>query len=135
MITVLILSFFLGACSFKSIRVEEVSVDSFLGRYVSESYFRRSEGYDWISVSITKKDNQTVDIAVRSRSDIKKPTCTFDGEGIIVNRSTIKSVFGGKNILFNIEVDTLKIEMEETNDRTMLYYFCSGGTTLEGTYE
>ncbi len=135
MIAVLISTFFFVSCTSKDSRGEEISVDSFLGRYVSESYSRRSEGYDWISVLITKRGDHTVDIAIRSRSDIKKPTCTFDGEGVIADRSTIKSIFEGRNILFNIENGLLKIEMEEEADRDLLHYFCSGGATLEGTYK
>lgn len=110
-------------------------MDKFLGKYVSEGYFRRSDGYDWISVLISKKDDNTVYISVKSRSDKKKPTCTFDGEGIMVESNTLKSVFNGKVILFDLEDEILKVFTEKEKDGNLLYFFCSGGATLEGRYK
>lgn len=135
MITILIFSFLLVSCASKEARDEKNSMGNFLGRYVSEGYSRRLEGYDWISILITGKKGNAVDISVRSRSDIKNPTCTFDSVGTIIDKFTIKSEFNGKNILFKVDNKTLKIEMEKEADRNLLYYFCSGGATLEGTYK
>ncbi|UUV17845.1 hypothetical protein NRK67_11150 [Fusobacteria bacterium ZRK30] len=132
---ILFISFLFSACNSEKNRLPENGMDKFLGKYVSEGYFRHSDGYDWISVLISKKDDNTVYISVKSRSDKKKPTCTFDGEGIMVERNTLKSVFNEKVILFDLEDEILKVFMEKEKDGNLLYFFCSGGATLEGRYK
>lgn len=132
---ILFISFLFSACNSEKNQLPENGINKFLGKYVSEGYFRRSEGYDWISVLITEKDENTVYISVRSRSDRKKPTCTFDGEGIMVESNTLKSIFNEKVILFNLEDEILKVFTEKEKDGNLLYFFCSGGATLEGSYK
>lgn len=132
---ILFISFLFSACNSEKNRLQKNGMDKFLGKYVSEGYFRRSDGYDWISVLISKKDDNTVYISVKSRSDKKKPTCTFDGEGIMVESNTLKSVFNGKVILFDLEDEILKVFTEKEKDGNLLYFFCSGGATLEGRYK
>ena len=48
------------------------------GNYVDDSYDKRSEGFDWVAVSVKQNGNNSISISVRSRADKKKPTCTFD---------------------------------------------------------
>src|SRR5687768_10231693 len=52
--------------------------DDFEGNYVNNSYNQRKEGYDWVAVIVSKESDNQLKIAVRSRADKKKPTCTFD---------------------------------------------------------
>ncbi|MGB6129321.1 MAG: hypothetical protein WBG30_11275 [Psychrilyobacter sp.] len=125
--------FLFSACDSDREQLQKKSMDKFLGKYVSEGYFRRSDGYDWVSVLITKKDENNVYISVKSRSDKKKSTCTFDGEGVMVGNNTLKSIFNEKNILFDLKNDVIKIYMEK--DSGLLYFFCSGGASLEGSYK
>ena len=92
---------------------------SFLGDFVTEEYARRDKGYDWTAVSITETSDSTAHISIRSRADIKKPSCTFDGDGILTP-----------------DGDSLVVETEgiSSDDDTILYYYCSGGGTLKGDY-
>ena len=132
---ILFISFLFSACNSGKNQLPKNSMDKFLGKYVSEDYFRRSDGYDWISILITKKDDNAVYISIKSRSDKKTPTCTFDGEGIMVGSNTLKSIFNEKVILFDLEDGILKVFMEKEKDGDLLYFFCSGGATLEGSYK
>ncbi|WP_028856253.1 hypothetical protein [Psychrilyobacter atlanticus] len=130
-----IYTFFVFSLQLRKRSITKKSVDKFLGKYVSEDYYQRSDGYDWINILITKKDDNAVYISIKSRSDKKKPTCTFDGEGIIVESNTLKSIFNEKVILFDLEDGILKVFMEKEKDGDLLYFFCSGGATLEGSYK
>lgn len=104
------------------------------GNYVSSEYEKRSNGYDWIGVSVTKYTDSTLHIKVRSRADKKKPTCTFDADAIKVNDSVYKSNFEGKNILYVFNKESLSIKTANNEESDILYYFCSGGGTLADTY-
>lgn len=132
---ILFVFFFFSACDSDKEQLQNKSMEKFLGKYVSEGYFQRSDGYDWVSVLITKKDENNVYISVKSRSDKKNPTCTFDGEAVMTDKNTLKSIFNGKAILFNLEGGILNIFMENKKDESILYFFCSGGATLEGSYK
>ena len=72
---------------------EEVHV---LGNYVSESYSQRSEGYDWVGVTIDEAQNDQIAISIRSRADKKKPTCTFDAKAVKVDDHLYESQINGK---------------------------------------
>lgn len=50
------------------------------GDYVSEDYSKRDEGYDWVSVSVTKGENDEVNIYVRSRADKKSLTISTENQ-------------------------------------------------------
>lgn len=82
-ISVLILFLVIG-CKNKTEKTEKDSAQkitnelSIIANYVSEDYIKRSEGYDWVSVSVTKEKNNQLNISIRSRADNKKPTCTLD---------------------------------------------------------
>lgn len=104
------------------------------GNYVSSEYEKRNEGYDWVSVSVTKYTDSTLHIRVRSRADKKKPTCTFDADAIKVNDTVYESNFEGKNILYVFNNESLSIKTANSEESDVLYYFCSGGGTLSETY-
>jgi len=105
------------------------------GNYVSDAYPQRNDGYDWVAVKVNELSDSTLDISVRSRADIKKPTCTFDAKAYRIAASdTFQAQYEGFKILFAFANDTLTILPESNNPDANLYYFCSGGATLEGKY-
>ncbi len=110
------------------------SVDSLVGDYATDDYARRGDGYDWVSVSVEKMDNQSAYIKVRARGDIKRPTCSFDGVGTATSATVLQVDFDGRPLLFTFEGDVLRVSVTTEDDEGILHYFCSGGATLEGPY-
>ncbi len=103
--------------------------------YVSESYFKKDMGYDWVSVSLKDIDAHNAKISIKSRADRKKPTCTFDD---VVSKSSNNEYISykeGKKIIFTLKDDTLSIKGENVEDENILFYFCSGGGSLKGEYK
>lgn len=111
------------------------SLGSIVGDYVSEGYFKRAEGYDWVAVSIMEISTREAYISIRSRADRKKPTCTFEGIGTMDMGGVIKVDFEGKNILFITDKNGLMITSGEEDHEDFLMYFCSGGGSLTGSYK
>ena len=112
----------------------KLSFDKYLGDYVTDNYENRAEGYDWVAVTLDTLGINHYQVLVRSRSDRKKPTCQYNSEVVPVNDSTLKSEFDDKVILFTLNEDALTISTEKEEDESILYYFCSGGGSLAGTY-
>jgi hypothetical protein len=104
------------------------------GDYVSDSYSKRNEGYDWVSATIKPLSDSTYHLSVRSRADSKRPTCTFDAEGVKLSADTLSTKFDGKEILFVFKDSILNITTAREEDKGLLNYFCSGGGSLEGAY-
>ena len=104
------------------------------GNYVSDGYDKRDQGYDWVAVTIKEISPELSYIRVQSRADKKKPACSFEGTGIMKNKSTLEVEFDGKIILFSISDDSLSISTLNESDLDFLMYFCSGGGSLAGTY-
>lgn len=111
------------------------TIESIKGHYVSDGYFKREDGYDWVAVSISAITSREVYIRVQSRADRKKPTCTFEGIGSIGEDGVMKVDFEGKNILFLADNDELRITTEKEDQEDFLMYFCSGGGNLVGAYK
>lgn len=103
--------------------------------YVSDSYFKKNDGYDWVLVSLKQINNFEIKASVRSRADKKKPTCTFDDILYKRENNIYASYKEGKTILFKINDNSLSIEGGSVDDENILYYFCSGGATLKGDYK
>jgi len=114
--------------------VPKKSIQSFTGNYTTSDYAKRKEGYDWVAVTIREQTDSSVHVAIRSRADKKKPTCTFDADAVLANRDTLKAKFEGKPILFAFSGDSLTIRAENKEDDGLLNYFCSGGASIAGTY-
>ena len=110
------------------------NIEKIIGNYVTEDYFNRMDRYDWIAVTISKLSDDEASIEIRSRSDIKKPSCSFKGVAKIAGVDTLKSIYEGKAILFIVNKDSLLIKTEKPEDESLLYYFCSGGAKLSGPY-
>lgn len=113
---------------------DTVKSNDLSGNYVSDSYSKRSEGYDWVAVTVKKVTGEEIFVSVRSRADLKKPTCTFDAKARKVNDSTYSTVAEGKNVIITFSGNTVKIATEKPEDEAALYFFCSGGATVAGVY-
>lgn len=108
--------------------------DNFEGNYVNNSYNQRKEGYDWVAVIVSKEKDNQLKIAVRSRADKKKPTCTFDVIAQKFDENTYTSVVQDKKVLFHFSENSISIETEKKEDSGILNFYCSGGASIAGTY-
>lgn len=104
------------------------------GQYVTDSYSKRKEGYDWISVLVQEISKNSVSISVRSRADKKNPSCTFDCKAEKITDSTYQSTVEGKIILFSFTKESISISTANLEDDALLYFFCGGGATIKGKY-
>lgn len=110
---------------------DKVSAD-----YATADYDKRAQGYDWVGVMV-RADGDQIDIKVRSRSDIKKPTCHFDGNATLIGKDTahgtiFQAKVNGSTAFFQFKNDKLIID---SPDKYALNYFCSGGGSLAGEYK
>lgn len=105
-----------------------------IGNYVSEEYSKRSEGYDWIAIMVSEKENNLLKISIRSRADKKRPTCTFDAVAKKINDKTYQSQINGKSILFTFTDTQINITAENKEDEGLLYFYCSGGASISGSF-
>ncbi|MFZ2843678.1 hypothetical protein [Psychrobacter sp.] len=113
------------------------AVQVIVGDYASEDYAKRAQGYDWVGVMIRSEGNEQIEIKVRARSDIKKPTCQFDGTATFMGQDDAHGVIfqskvNASTAFFQFKDDMLTIDSQ---DKYALNYFCSGGATLVGNYE
>lgn len=123
-------------------KVETISAESLAeyqsqdvtGTYVSDGYQQRAEGYDWVGVVVTKQGENEIRVSVRSRADRKNPTCTFNGRAFKTDQDTYQAVLNGKTVLFDFKRDDLTIGTANEVDKDILYFYCSGGGSLAGSY-
>jgi hypothetical protein len=131
--------FFVVGCAGKKLNNDKEKQDELLndvgGNYVTPDYKNRSEGYDWVAVKVNQLTDSILKISIRSRADLKKPTCTFDATVIRSKGTNVFSgVVEGFGIFFNFGADSLVISGETEQDNPMLGYFCSGGASIAGVY-
>ncbi len=117
--------------------VDKFSTDKVSADYATADYDKRAQGYDWVGVMVRADGDRQIDIKVRSRSDIKKPTCHFDGKAILMGQDTahgtiFQSKVNDSTTFFQFKDDTLIID---SVDKYALNYFCSGGGSLAGEYK
>lgn len=107
----------------------------FEGNFVTQDYNRRNEGFDWVAVKVNRLTDSVLQVSIRARADIKKPTCTFDAKAYkMVPGNVFNASVEGFGVYFTFEADSLVISGETDVDNQMLGYFCSGGATLAGVY-
>ncbi len=107
----------------------------YTGNYVTDDYKMKSEGYDWVAIKVKQLTDSVLQVSIRSRADIKKPTCTFDATAYkMVPGNVFNATVEGFAVYFTFEADSLVISGETDEDNQMLGYFCSGGATLAGVY-
>lgn len=128
-------------CKDESKKIREVSDSEttenlqLVGNYVSEDYSKRNEGYDWVAVLVTEKENDQLHIAIRSRADQKKTTCTFDAIAQKVDTTTYQTIMDGKPILFEFTNSKIRITTKTEEDEGFLQFYCSGGASIAGSYQ
>ena len=113
------------------------AVQTVVGDYASDGYAKRAQGYDWVGVMIRADGNEQIDIKVRARGDVKKPTCHFDGKATLMGQDEAHGVIFQSKVndstaFFQFKDDTLTIDSQ---DKYALNYFCSGGASLVGEYQ
>ena len=116
---------------------DKVSTNKVSADYATADYDKRAQGYDWVGVMVRADDDRQIDIKVRSRSDIKKPTCHFDGKATLMGQDTahgtiFQAKVNGSTAFFQFKDDSLIID---SPDKYALNYFCSGGGSLAGEYK
>jgi len=135
----IVFSLLLGSCTPKNQNnIENVKNSNFNlpGNYVTGDYHKRSEGYDWVAVKVHEITDSILQISLRSRADIKKPTCTFDAMAYKTQTAGIfNASIEGYNVIFVFTVDSLVISGETEQDNQQLGYFCSGGGNIAGVYK
>lgn len=123
--------FLLTSCSSKN-KSLEYSNNSLV--FVTKSYMKKQEGYDWTSVKFEKLDKNQTRVIIRSRADKKRPTCTFDGIAYKKSKNKYISYTANANIVFIIKNNKLNITTEKNSNENSLYFYCSGGATLKAEY-
>lgn len=129
------------SCKNETKKIEDVSKTEFTeefnieGNYVSKDYSKRSEGYDWIAISVTEAKSNQLNISVRSRADKKKPTCTFDAVANKINNKVYQTQIDGKSILFEFTNEQISITTKDKNNEGLLFFYCSGGASIAGTFQ
>jgi hypothetical protein len=115
----------------KKVEIKEVK-SPFIGTFVSEGYQKKSTGMDWVSVIITQIHERLFHIEVRSRADIKKPTCTLTTDAQLNEEGELLTSQYDLDLGVKISGNLLLIYSPSNKD---LNYFCSGGATLAGKYK
>ena len=115
----------------KKIEIAEVK-SPFIGTFVSEGYQKKSTGTDWVSITITQIHECLFHVEVRSRADIKKPTCTLTTDAQLTEEGELFTSQYDLDLGFRISGNLLSIYSPSNKD---LNYFCSGGATLAGKYK
>ena len=116
------------------------AVQAVVGDYASEGYHKRAQGSDWVGVMVRADgaDNgDQINIQVRARSDVKKPSCHFDGKATLMGQDEAHGVIfqskvNDRTAFFQFKDDILTIDSQ---DKYALNYFCTGGTSLVGAYQ
>ncbi|SFC27010.1 hypothetical protein SAMN04487907_103163 [Zunongwangia mangrovi] len=101
------------------------------GTYVADRYEDRNDGYDWVGVEITSITDTIIKVSIRSRADLKRPTCTLHCLAIKIDDSIYQSIKTTLPVQFKFNKSTLSIFSKSPQD---LAYFCSGGASIEGSY-
>ncbi|WP_430406645.1 hypothetical protein [Fluviicola sp.] len=114
------------------VETTEVKPSPFIGTFVSEGYQKKSTGADWVSVTITQIRERLFHIEVRSRANIKKPTCSLTSDAQLTEEGELFTSQYNLDLGFRISGDKLLIYSPSNRD---LNYFCSGGATLAGKYK
>lgn len=132
---IILSAFIFTACSFSNqAKIKETKSINIFTNYVSDSYFKKDEDYDWVSVNLSKYDENSIRIKVRSRADKKRPTCTLDTLAYKVDENKYNFYSEGKALELLIYENKIEFKGKTKDDEIALYYFCSGGGSLKGDY-
>ena len=113
------------------------AVQAVIGDYATEGYDKRQQGYDWVGVRVRPFGDAEIDIKIRARADLKKPSCHFDGQAKLMGQDTVHGIIF--QTIANDSVTFLQFKagklVIDSQDKYALHYFCSGGATLAGEYQ
>lgn len=104
------------------------------GYYVSDGYFKKDEGFDWVAVIVKKISEDELKISIRSRADRKRPSCTFDTRVFRTEANSFSTQVRGKKLLVEFIEGEVMIKGADQEAESLLYFYCSGGATIAGTY-
>ena len=113
------------------------AVQTVIGDYATDGYDKRQQGYDWVGVIVRPFGEAEIDIKVRARGDIKKPSCSFDGKATLMGQDQVHGVIFqtvANNSVTFLQFKDGKLTID-SQDKMALHYFCSGGDTLAGDYQ
>lgn len=113
------------------------AVQTVIGDYATDGYDKRQQGYDWVGVMVRPFGEAEIDIKVRARGDIKKPSCSFDGKATLMGQDQAHGVIFqtvANNSVTFLQFKDGKLTID-SQDKMALHYFCSGGDTLAGDYQ
>ncbi|GAA5096539.1 hypothetical protein [Wohlfahrtiimonas larvae] len=98
--------------------------------YANADLEKRTKQYDWVAVQITPQPSANhLAIKVYSRNDVKiRQTCRYEGTATWNGKG---QYITQENIEFSFKDTSLIIAGAEAP----LFYYCSGGASLAGTYE
>lgn len=116
------------------------AIQKVVGDYASSGYDKRAQGNDWVGVMIRADDadnSDQINIKVRARSDVKKPTCHFDGQATLMGQDKAHGVIFQTTVndsmaFFQFKEGQLTIDSQ---DKYVLNQFCSGGGSIVGDYQ
>ncbi|OLF38509.1 hypothetical protein [Psychrobacter sp. Cmf 22.2] len=120
--------------------IQTPAIQKVVGDYASSGYDKRAQGSDWVGVMVRTDDadnSDQINIKVRARSDVKKPTCHFDGQATLMGQDKAHGVIFQTTVndsmaFFQFKDGKLTIDSQ---DKYALNQFCSGGGTLVGDYQ
>jgi len=117
--------------------IQTPAVQKVVGDYASEGYEQRQQGNDWVGVIVSPHGAEEIDIKVRARSDIKNPSCSYDGKATLMGQDDAHGIIFQTTVndsmaFFQFKDGQLTIDSQ---DKYALNQFCSGGGTLVGDYQ
>lgn len=102
------------------------------GMYVTEGFTQ--EHMDWTAIHIEQINDEEILISMRSKDDVKDPTCTYDGIAKKIKNNLYANISNEVEVKFEFAGDTLDIYTDDFDNRFNLMYFCNGGATIAGQY-
>jgi len=104
------------------------------GDYVTSGYAQRTNSADWSVVTIIPLSDKEAQITIRSRADLKEPSCTFKGKATLMQSNVLRCESNGKVLLFTVTDNQLQVKTEQESDQSFLSEFCSGDATIAQSY-
>jgi hypothetical protein len=103
------------------------------GEYASSTYFEKDNDKDWIAVLITNVNDSSLLVSIRSRVDIKRPTCTNDFTAVKLKDNVFKHNVENGAVVLTFSDKKVTIS-SEGSDEFILNRACSGGGTYAGEF-
>lgn len=122
-------------CACNSPKESDGSSKTVFGNFAAESYAQRSEGYDYVTVSIDSINDQFASVIIDARKDKKSPTCELEVFARIVDENTIEfETVGSNTAVIQSTPEGIVIKTKDESKIDDLSFYCSGGATLADEY-